>query len=764
VAQLSFTVSAILTPTAPPIGYYGGTYGDYPLGTGTLIVNLADANWVEANLNVSDPYPSVTGEIWINRDRFINVYDPDSTNFNLLRLERILNHVVEPFGGYVFDNLGPRLASFESIFASERVQFLLLSIPVILLGLYLGAVGVDLGHAERRRELAVLKTRGAGRRQILGLLILEAFLGGLLAMIIGLVAGIGLSRFLLTVVNPIGAAYVPRYGDIFLSPDSVITIGVLSILFMGAVSYRSAKRTSGLPIVESLRYYAPGETRIVYNPWWDIVEVGYGAAAYVLAFYIRWNTGGFWTFVFGIILLASLPLVPIFLTVGATRLITRTTGKVYEWTARAFRPVAKNLEYVISRNLSRNPRRASNIAVIIALGLAFGVFTVSLLGSQQAYQERALRANVGADMAVWPGFRANKTFGTKLQAIPGVSGVTEVISVVAQPALGYETPYTSLFAVDPSSYFAVVKPESFYFDTPSADRVPAVLAEKGSVLLSRAFAVAAALQVGDRFSITKLFYSNGTQRLVEINVSVAGIVRTLPGTTYGGYPIGGPGIIQISQFYPGDQAIFGSFNTLEPLWTTIGLVEQNDSSSKYLVALAPGADWRAVKSAIADLGGGATVYQEELEAINNSGLTSSFLGFVKLEIAFMVVILTAGLGLIIYAASLERDVEFAAIIARGSSGWQTAGLLVGEAFSIMIIGVLVGVAVGLATGFFYTEFLFVNPTGGTVEPAIPYFFIFPPEGWLLVAASAGAMLLAAVIVSWRIVRMDVARVLKVRGG
>jgi hypothetical protein len=41
----------------------------------------------------------------------------------------------------------------------------------------------------------------------------------------------------------------------------------------------------------------------------------------------------------------------------------------------------------------------------------------------------------------------------------------------------------------------------------------------------------------------------------------------------------------------------------------------------------------------------------------------------ELEMAFMVVILTAGIGLILYAASLEREVELASIRARGASGW-----------------------------------------------------------------------------------------------
>jgi len=52
----------------------------------------------------------------------------------------------------------------------------------------------------------VFKTRGARRGQLVGLLLLEAVVAGLIAAVIGLVLGVGLSRLLLGVVNPYYAA------------------------------------------------------------------------------------------------------------------------------------------------------------------------------------------------------------------------------------------------------------------------------------------------------------------------------------------------------------------------------------------------------------------------------------------------------------------------------------------------------------------------------------------------------------------------------
>ncbi|HYM91682.1 MAG TPA: FtsX-like permease family protein, partial [bacterium] len=141
-------------------------------------------------------------------------------------------------------------------------------------------------------------------------------------------------------------------------------------------------------------------------------------------------------------------------------------------------------------------------------------------------------------------------------------------------------------------------------------------------------------------------------------------------------------------------------------------------------------------------------------------LFRAFFGFMELEIAFVVVILTAGLALILYAASLEREVELAAIRARGASGWQTAGLLVGEASSIMLVALVVGAAVGVLSAYLSTTFV----ASGAGESLVPRFLVVPAESLLLLAAAPIAMLITSFLVSLRVARMDIGRVLKLRGG
>jgi len=713
----------------------------------TALVQIRDVDWYEQQLGVvSYGGNSIGGEIRIYRDRLLDPYDLAASQRNLARLDRQIDEVLAPFQGHVtIDYVGNAISNFATTITIQRIIYLALSTPVLLLGVYLGAIGVDLGHAERRRELAVLKTRGATPRQLVGLLLVEASLGGAIAAIVGLVAGVGLSRLLLTFVSPFSTPTAPRYEVVVLTPSTVVIVTILSVTFMAITSIRSARRTARIPIVETLRYYAPGEARIQYRPWVDILLITLAVVTYGMVLYARTNPQDFFTFLIGALFFIVLPFTPIFLIVGTTRLLTRATGRVYEWTARVCKPFAKNLYYVISRNLRRNPRRSANVAVIIALGIAFGMFILVTFSSQLAYQERQVRSSVGADVAL-DAPPSNATFAANLSALPEVGGVTLLRTVPGS------VPYccAGVYALDPATFFAVTNPEPWYFSGGGgAEAARQVLAIPGQVLVTEAYLRNAYLAVGDRLRLEGSVYNgmNYTGTVI-VNTTIGGTVRGLPGTTY--YGFGMP------------QTIYGSLDTMGPLLD--GQPYRGYGADRFLIALRANADWRAAKADIVALGASnVQVAAEQIEQLRSNPVFRAFFGFIELEMAFMVVILTAGLGVILYAATLERDVELAAIRARGASGWQTAGLLIGEATSIMLIGLIVGTGIGILAAYLSTTFIAAGP-GTAGESLVPVLFVLPPEALLLLVFAPAAMLLTSFAVTIRVARMDIARVLKLRGG
>ncbi|HYS99122.1 MAG TPA: FtsX-like permease family protein [Thermoplasmata archaeon] len=740
----NLTVAAIIEPPSYP-AYNGGYPGPPPYyAFGLTLIHLRDADWFLGQLNETFGYGyPINGEVWIDRTSYVNPYDVDGTTRNLERIQRRIQVILGADAYSIQDNILSRIKDVQDRIAGQRLQYLLFSLPVVFLGVYLGAVGVDLSHAERRRELAVVKTRGARRGQLITLLLLEAIVGGLIAAAVGLAIGVVLSRFLLGVVAPTTGA-PPQYAAFFVSTDTVLGVGFLSVVLMFVVAYRSAKRTASLPIIETLRYYAPGETKIHYSPKWDIALVTIGALDYIGVWLSQGRLGGslyFFLFI-GILPILLIPFVPLMLIVGITRLLTRSTGKVYDWFSHAAKPLVGDLYYFVRRNLTRNPRRSSNVAIIIALGLAFGTFTLSVLATTDAHTVREIHAQVGADMAVSP-LKAASDLTANLTAVPGVAGVSKVLQ------FSYVTPgycCAGLWGVDPDSYYAVAQPESWYFADGNPQRGHDALATPGQVLISQSYYAQAYVEVGDRMTLTaNVFDQNGTfLTRIDVNVTIAGVVGSLPGLGFGYGP-----------------SIYAGLATMAP-FLSVSQSPAYRPDPTYLVDLAAGADWRTVKAAVI---GDSNVYSvtvaaEQIEARTSNPFARALYQFVSTEIIFIGVILTAGVGLILYAASLERDVEFAAMIARGASGWKTAKLLVGEAFVIMLVGLVIGVSVGAGAAYFAIQFFAV----GFTTPITPYFFVFPVEALLLAILGPAAMLLAAVIVSLRTAHLNVAQVLKLRGG
>src|SRR6266566_1786380 len=752
--RVNVTVAAVFSGVRPRGG---------PVLPPLAVVHVEDAAWYEEQLGYTYAgngqcsvinFPCLTGEIRIDRAQVLDPYDIEASRGNLAILERQINSVLGLFGGHVSsDNVPDALSSFESALIIQRIFYLGLSAPVLLLGIYLGAIGIDLSHAERRRELAVLRTRGASRDQTLGLLLLEAALGGVIAALIGLAAGVGLSRLLLAYVSLFSTASTPQYELVVLSPATVATVAGLSVLFMAATSYRSAQRTADLPIVETLRYYAPGETHIRYRPSWDALLVTLAVLTYVMVVYSRYQTD-FVTFLIGPLFIVLLPLAPIFLMVGSSRLLTRSTSRVYEAASRVTKPFTKNLYHVITRNLQRNPRRAANVAVIIGLGLAFGMFTLVTFSSQLAYQESQIRAEIGGDIAV-SAPPSDPGFATTVRALPEVGGLTLVRRLYVAPSLGY----ADVFVLDPETYLSTTNPEPWYFRDFDRGAVQRVLASPDcdpannrtgpavcQVLVTEGYLVSQSLAVGDVLTFRReVRNATGQLEHVTVTVGIGGTVRGLPGTSAvgSGVPL----------------AIFGSYTTLKELVDIV--MPKNIDPMRYLVDLRAGADWRAAKDGIRSLGAsGIRVAGEEVEQLRSVPLFRAFFGFMELEMAFMVVILTAGLGLILYAATLEREVELAAIRARGASGWQTASLLIGEASSILLVGLVIGAGIGVLTAYLSTT-LGVSDAG---ESLVPRFLVVPVASLLLLAAAPIAMLITSFLVSLRVARMDIGRVLKLRGG
>jgi len=170
--------------------WWGGEFYD------SIFLTIHDAETIRDTIQGSENI-----YIWTDRDKLIVPFSSEATKTNIVRMQRTLQMTVSPYNVNVeIGGLINAINSFNSQMFFLRVLFIALSLPALVLAIYLGSVGIEMGMDERRREVSIIKARGADTGHITGLFVLEAIVSGTIAGILGLLLGVIASRFLLSVM------------------------------------------------------------------------------------------------------------------------------------------------------------------------------------------------------------------------------------------------------------------------------------------------------------------------------------------------------------------------------------------------------------------------------------------------------------------------------------------------------------------------------------------------------------------------------------
>jgi putative ABC transport system permease protein len=253
------------------------------------------------------------------------------------------------------------------------VQKFLLGFGFIALfvGSFVIANTLSITIAQRVREFATLRTIGGSRRQVLRVVMLEAFVVGVIASILGLVLGLGLAKGLNALFKALGVEF-PAGGTVIAARTIVVSIlaGVIVTLL---ASLRPAIKATRVPPIAAVR---EGATL----PQSKHRRLGAVASVLTLAL-------GIVLLVFGVF--GSGP--------TATRLLALGVGVLILFIGvslnakRAVRPLALVLGWPGTRiggtagrlareNALRNPSRTASTASALMIGLALITF-VAILGS-----------------------------------------------------------------------------------------------------------------------------------------------------------------------------------------------------------------------------------------------------------------------------------------------------------------------------------------------------------------------------------------------
>ena len=139
-------------------------------------------------------------------------------------------------------------SGFLTIFQSFLLAF---GGIALFVGSFVIANTLSITIAQRTRELATLRTLGATRRQVLRSVMIEAFVIGLLASIVGLFLGLGLAKGLNALFVSFGID-LPQAGTVFKTRTIVVAL-LVGVVITLLAALRPAWRATHVPPIAAVR-------------------------------------------------------------------------------------------------------------------------------------------------------------------------------------------------------------------------------------------------------------------------------------------------------------------------------------------------------------------------------------------------------------------------------------------------------------------------------------------------------------------------------
>lgn len=242
--------------------------------------------------------------------------------------------------------------------------------------------------AQRARESALLRAIGASRRQVLTMVVAESLTIGVIASLIGLAAGFGLSSLLQWVMASTGAIDLGDLSTV-LDTSTIVTglavgIGVTLLASLGP-AIRSARTAP----VDALRS-ADAETRRLgrLRIAIGVVLAGAGATTVVLA--TRSSDNALMISAMGALLVLAGALVLAPVAVRPAAMILGAPGAVRGQTQGK----------LARQNVLRNPRRTANAAAALMIGVTVVAVFATFGASLTASVERMVNRNFGGDLVI----------------------------------------------------------------------------------------------------------------------------------------------------------------------------------------------------------------------------------------------------------------------------------------------------------------------------------------------------------------------------
>jgi putative ABC transport system permease protein len=612
------------------------------------------------------------------------------------RIERTLPGRVQ-----FVDNLSDSLntAAGDALYA--ETLYIMLAVPGALIALGLAYLAA-LGTVERdRRDLALLRARGARRRDLLVLASLESVILGIVAGLLGTAAAFAAVSALVT-----GGAHASAAG--------VLLIGAICVLLASAGAGAARVGASLSSLRNSVATGRRG-TRREGKPLWQRLYLDIVCLAVSGLIYWLTASTGFSAVVSPdsnptLSLSVYMFFAPALLWIGATLLLVRLRGRALSWLiARAVRGGAATSRAFLLVSAGRRGAAINRGLVVVGLLLAFGV-NLGIFSATYNQQVKAdAQLTLGADVTATapPGVASQRNLTRQIAAVPGVAAATGV-----EHSYAYVGPdLQDTYGIDPSSFGRATSLRDSYFLHSTARQVlDRLRSTPDAIAVSKETITDFSLKNGDLLRLRVLDQRTGQFHVVPFHV--AGIVQEFPSA-------------------PKDSFMVANLSYLESVTHAGGPNVVFAKTSGYPPDVA-----RRVAAATSSLGTKVDNINNQSARTSSSITTVDLTGISHIEQAFAIVLAAAAMALFVALGISERRQEFATMAAIGAPLSRISAFLWTEAAIVLAVGLTL--AIGL--GWLLSEMLVA---------ILQHVFDPPPDTlavpWAFLAGLAGAAIVATLL-------------------
>lgn len=590
--------------------------------------------------------------------------------------------------------------AFQKIIAIFNTFLLVFALIALFVGSFIIYNTFSVIVAQRTRELALLRALGARRRQVVGSVLLEAAVVGLIASVLGVIAGIGLALGLNALLRNIGFAgpetplVVPASAVL-----SSLAVGTLITLAAAVLPARRAATIAPVAAMRDLGLESPATS--VRRAVAGIVLLLIGGSSVYNGLFGS-DGGSLQMLGLGALLalLAMIVLGPV-IGPGLAAVLGAPLPRLLGVDGRMAR-----------ENALRNPKRTASTASAVMVGVALVGFIAVTAQSVKASTSAAINASVQGQYVISSdGFGPTAlpaSVGEDVRALPEVKAAAGLRGTFA----AIDGSNRLVLASDPAQLVQLIDITDVAGSLTDLDTNGVAITEKS--------ALEKGLSLGQQ--VTATFLQGGTREL-----TIEAIYDTH-------FPVRGPGWLITQELF--DASVPPALQTDSAVY--VALVDDSPAG----VAAA-----RPALQAIADTVPGAELQDVGEYQRAQTSQADQFLLVVYVLLALALVIAIVGVINTLLLSVTERTRELGLLRAVGMTRRQVRSSIRWESLIITFVGTITGLALGLAFGWALVHSL--------RDDGITIFEIPWRQLVVIIELTVIAGLGAATYPAWRASRLDV---------